>query len=46
MDLNVYEYDDDETLHCKLIAAKIALKHAEEDQKLLSYHIALLKQEE
>jgi hypothetical protein len=46
MDLNVYEEDDDETLHRKLIAAKIARKRAEEDHKLLSNRIALLKQEE
>jgi len=46
MDLNVYEDDDDETLHRKLIAAKIARKRAEEDHRLLSNRIALLKQEE
>jgi hypothetical protein len=46
MDLNVYEDDDDETLHRKLIAAKVARKRAEEDHKLLSNRIALLKQEE
>jgi len=46
MDLNVYEDDDDETLHRKLIAAKIARKRAEEDHKLLSNRIQLLKQEE
>lgn len=46
MDLNVYEDDDDETLHRKLIAAKIARKRAEEDMKLLSNRIGLLKQEE
>jgi hypothetical protein len=46
MDLNVYEDDDDETLHRTLIAAKIARKRAEEDHKLLSNRIALLKQEE
>ena len=46
MDLNVYEDDDDETLHRKLIAAKIARKRAEEDMKLLSNRIQLLKQEE
>lgn len=46
MDLNVYEDDDDETLHRKLIAAKIARKRAEEDMKLLSNRISLLKQEE
>lgn len=46
MDLNVYEDDDDETLHRKLIAAKIARKRAEEDHKLLSNRIQLLRQEE
>jgi hypothetical protein len=46
LDLNVYEDDDDETLHRKLIAAKIARKRAEEDHRLLSNRIALLKQEE
>ena len=46
MDLNVYEDDDDETLHRKLVAAKIARKRAEEDHKLLSNRISLLKQEE
>lgn len=46
MDLNVYEDDDDETLHRKLIAAKIARKRAEEDLKLLSNRIGLLKAEE
>ena len=43
MDLNVYDDDDDETLHRKLIAAKIARKRAEEDMKLLSNRISLLK---
>ena len=46
LDLNCYEDDDDETLHRKLIAAKIARKRAEEDMKLLSNRISLLKQEE
>ena len=46
MDLNVYEDDDDETLHRKLVAAKIARKRAEEDLKLLQNRISLLKQEE
>ena len=46
MDLNVYEDDDDETLHRKLVAAKIARKRAEEDMKLLTNRIGLLKQEE
>jgi hypothetical protein len=43
MDLNVYEEDDDETLHRKLILAKMARKRAEEDHRLLSNRIALLK---
>ena len=46
MDLTPYEEDDDETLHRKLVAAKIARKRAEEDLKLLTNRIALLKQEE
>ncbi len=46
MDLNVYEEDDDETLQRKLIASKIARKRAEEDLKLLSNRVQLLKQEE
>lgn len=46
MDLEVHEDDDDETLHRKLVAAKIARKRAEEDYKLLSNRISLLKQEE
>ena len=46
MDLTPYEEDDDETLHRKLVAAKIARKRAEEDLKLLSNRIGLLKQEE
>ena len=46
LDLNVYEEDDDETLHRKLIAAKIARKRAEEDMKLLNNRIGLLKNEE
>jgi hypothetical protein len=46
MDLNVYDDDDDETLHRKLVAAKIARKRAEEDYKLLANRIQLLKQEE
>lgn len=46
MDLTPYEEDDDETLHRKLVAAKIARKRAEEDLKLLSNRINLLKQEE
>ena len=31
MDLTPYEEDDDETLHRKLVAAKVARKRAEED---------------
>ena len=46
MDLTPYEEDDDETLHRKLVAAKIARKRAEEDLNLLSNRISLLKQEE
>lgn len=46
IDLTPYEEDDDETLHRKLVAAKIARKRAEEDLKLLSNRISLLKQEE
>lgn len=46
MDLTPYEEDDDETLHRKLVAAKIARKRADEDLKLLSNRISLLKQEE
>ena len=46
MDLTPYEEDDDETLHKKLVAAKIARKRAEEDLRLLSNRISLLKQEE
>lgn len=46
MDLTPYEEDDDETLHRKLVAAKIARKRAEEDLKLLTNRISLLKQEE
>ncbi len=41
-----YEEDDEETLHRKLVAAKIARKRAEEDLNLLTNRIALLKQEE
>ena len=44
--MNVYEDDDDETLHRKFIAAKIARKRAEDDQKLLQNRLALLRQEE
>ncbi len=46
MDLNVYEEDDDDTLRRKLVAAKIARKRAEEDLKLLTNRISLLRQEE
>jgi hypothetical protein len=46
MDLTPYEEDDEETLHRKLVAAKIARKRAEEDLKLLTNRIMLLKQEE
>lgn len=46
MDLTPYEEDDDETLHRKLVAAKIARKRAEEDLKLLTNRISLLKTEE
>ena len=46
IDLNVYEDDDEETLHHKLQAAKVARKRAEEDAKLLANRIQLLKQEE
>ena len=46
MDLTPYEEDDDETLHRKLVAAKIARKRAQEDLKLLTNRISLLKQEE
>ena len=46
IDLVPYEEDDDETLHQKLVAAKIARKRAEEDLKLLTNRISLLKQEE
>ena len=37
MDLTPYEEDDDETLHRKLVAAKIARKRAEEDLKLRGF---------
>ena len=46
MDLTPYEEDDDETLHRKLVAAKVARKRAEEDLRLLTNRINLLKQEE
>jgi hypothetical protein len=46
MDLTPYEEDDDDTLHKKLVAAKIARKRAEEDLKLLCNRIGLLKMEE
>ena len=43
MDLTPYEEDDDATLHQKLVAAKIARKRAEDDLRLLSNRISLLK---
>ena len=46
MDLTPYEEDDDATLHQKLVAAKLARKRAEDDLRLLSNRINLLKQEE
>jgi len=46
MDLVPYEDDDDNTLHKKLCAAKLARKRAEEDLKLLCNRIGLLKMEE
>lgn len=46
MDLTPYEEDDDQTLHKKLCAAKVARKRAEEDLKLLCNRIGLLKMEE
>jgi len=46
MDLTPYEEDDDATLHQKLVAAKIARKRAEDDLRLLTNRINLLKQEE
>ncbi len=46
MDLTPYEEDDDATLHQKLVAAKIARKRAEDDLRLLTNRISLLKQEE
>jgi hypothetical protein len=46
MDLTPYEEDDEETLHRKLVAARIARKRADEDLKLLTNRISLLKQEE
>jgi hypothetical protein len=46
LDLTPYEEDDDETLHRKLVAAKMARKRAEEDLKLLCNRIGLLKHEE
>lgn len=42
----MYEDDDEDTLRRKLVAAKIARKRAEEDHKLLSNRIGLLKLEE
>lgn len=46
LDLTPYEEDDDNLLHRKLVAAKMARKRAEEDLKLLCNRIGLLKQEE
>ena len=46
IDLTPYEEDDDATLHQKLVAAKLARKRAEDDLRLLSNRISLLKQEE
>ena len=46
MDLTPYEEDDDATLHQKLVAAKLARKRAEDDLRLLTNRINLLKQEE
>ena len=43
MDLTPYEEDDDATLHQKLVAAKIARKRAEDDLRLLTNRISLLK---
>lgn len=46
IDLTPYEEDDDATLHQKLVAAKLARKRAEDDLRLLTNRISLLKQEE
>ena len=46
IDLTPYEDDDDETLHRKLVLAKQARKQAEEDLRLLTNRIGLLKSEE
>ena len=46
IDLTPYEEDDDATLHQKLVAAKLARKRAEDDLRLLTNRIQLLKQEE
>lgn len=46
IDLTPYEEDDDETLHQKLVAAKLARKRAEDDLRLLTNRISLLKAEE
>ena len=46
IDLTPYEEDDDATLHRKLVNAKIARKRAEDDLRLLTNRISLLKQEE
>ena len=46
IDLTPYEEDDDATLHQKLVAAKLARKRAEDDLRLLTNRIQLLKAEE
>ena len=43
IDLTPYEEDDDATLHQKLVAAKLARKRAEDDLRLLTNRISLLK---
>ena len=43
IDLTPYEEDDDATLHQKLVAAKLARKRAEDDLRLLTNRIQLLK---
>ena len=43
IDLTPYEEDDDQTLHQKLVAAKLARKRAEDDLRLLTNRIQLLK---
>ena len=46
IDLTPYEEDDEATLHQKLVAAKLARKRAEDDLRLLTNRISLLKAEE